>query len=67
MSLMETYLMVTCPVKGCSMHVETLSPDSELKNLSNKNQQMQNDSRSSESGMDSVVRQLDFWHSKTDH
>ena len=67
MSLMETYLIVTCPVKGCILHVETPMADSEPTNSSNLNLPKQSDSRSSESGIESVLRQLDFWHSKTDH
>ena len=68
MSLMESYLMVTCPVKGCSLHVESPMVDSQLTNP-NVNRQTQWDSRSSEFGLglDSVVKQLDFWHSKIDH
>ncbi len=67
MSLMESYLMVTCPVKGCNLHVETAIADCELTNPTNSDRQALSDSRASELGIDSVVKQLDFWHSKTDH
>lgn len=67
MSLMETYLVVTCPSKGCNLHVETRSEGSELSNLPNSNRQALSEGRSTESGIDNVVKQLDFWHSKIDH
>ncbi len=66
MSLMETYLIVTCPVKGCSLHVETPVVDAQLTNPPSGNLQTLTDGRSPESGIDNVNKQLDFWHSKTD-
>ena len=67
MSLMETYLVVTCPVKGCNMHVDLPLTDSNPTNLADANKSGLSESRSSDTGIENVVKQLDFWHSKTDH
>ncbi len=67
MSLMETYLVATCPVKGCNLHIETPLPESEINEHSEVARSESPERDLQKVTLDIVAKQLDFWHSKTDH